>query len=69
MFTENSRQFLEDFTAGKASRAQDYLGSHLTESGAIFRVWAPNAVEVYVAGSFNNWNDKAARMSYLSGGI
>ena len=29
----------------------------------------PNAVEVYVAGSFNNWNDKAARMSYLSGGI
>lgn len=61
--------FLESFVTGQACHAESYLGSHLTEAGAVFRVWAPNAVQVFVSGSFNDWSDKAAPMSFLNGGI
>ena len=33
----------------------DYLGSHLIDDYCVFRVWAPNASDVYVTGDFNNW--------------
>ena len=31
------------------------MGSILHEQGVAFRVWAPNAEQVSVIGSFNNW--------------
>ncbi len=38
------------------------LGAHFSEEngkkGVFFAVWAPNASEVYVIGTFNNWNEK-----------
>lgn len=61
--------FLEDFYAGHAWRTGDILGSHQTESGVVFRVWAPNAVQVFVAGDFNGWDYKSAPMKQLDGGI
>jgi len=33
------------------------LGSTLTSTGVIFRVWAPNADKVFVAGDFNGFSD------------
>ncbi len=48
------------FRAGKHFRIYRKLGSHLLElegqPGAYFGVWAPNARNVSVIGSFNNWN-------------
>jgi len=35
------------------------LGSHPYETGTSFRVWAPFADAVFVAGDFNGWNDAA----------
>lgn len=61
--------FLNDFSAGRASRAGDILGSHLTKNGVVFRVWAPEALAVFVAGEFNDWDGVAAPMNCLEGGI
>ncbi len=48
------------FNQGNHYRAYEKLGAHLIsaagESGACFSVWAPNAREVSVVGSFNGWN-------------
>lgn len=69
MTRQESSSFVQSFVSGKATRAGQYLGAHLTEDGAVFRVWAPNAVEVFVSGSFNGWSEKKAPMRYLNGGI
>ena len=51
------------FRAGKHFRIYKKLGSHLVEvegqKGAYFGVWAPNARDVAVIGSFNGWNPAA----------
>ena len=43
------------FAGGAADEAHDFLGCHLDEDGATFRVWAPNAREVSVLHDANGW--------------
>ena len=54
---------IKSINNGQDSRLYDFFGSHLSEkngvSGAYFRVYAPNAKEIFVAGDFNNF-DKLA---------
>ena len=38
------------------------MGSTPDQGGVAFRVWAPNAKAVFVAGSFNEWSEDAAPM-------
>ncbi|MEM6700315.1 MAG: 1,4-alpha-glucan branching enzyme, partial [Bacteroidota bacterium] len=55
------------FGSGKHFRMYEKLGSHLTEvdgqKGVYFAVWAPNAKQVSVIGSFNDWNNKSNPLS------
>jgi 1,4-alpha-glucan branching enzyme len=44
------------------------MGCILHDQGAAFRVWAPNAEEVYVIGTFNDWDESAAPMQRESNG-
>ena len=48
------------FNEGSHYRLHDKMGAHVTESkgtaGTVFSVWAPNARNVYVIGSFNGWD-------------
>lgn len=43
------------FHEGTNYCSYEYLGSHLFDGYCVFRVWAPNALKVYVTGDFNNW--------------
>ena len=55
-----SEQDIYLFNEGRHYRAYNKLGAHLTsagdERGVCFSVWAPNAREVSVIGSFNHWD-------------
>ncbi len=56
------------FHQGTNSRAYDFLGAKLQENCCIFRTWAPNAKEVYVTGSFCNWDYFLHRATKISDG-
>ena len=58
------------FHSGIATLAHDFLGAHPLENGFVFRVWAPNAGDVYVIGEFNDWEIGANKLERVSeGGI
>ena len=58
------------FHEGTNYEAYKYLGAHLEGGYCIFRVWAPNAKEVYVTGSFNNWEKYSHKAHRITcGGI
>ena len=51
--TGNGRKTLSDFASGYL-----YFGLHRTDTRWVFREWAPNATEIYLIGSFNNWEER-----------
>ena len=62
---------LEMYLFGQATHYDIYkkLGAHPAEirkkKGILFDVWAPHAAEVYVIGTFNDWNETANPMRRL----
>jgi len=45
---------LKDFASGHL-----YFGLFRTNSGWIIREWAPNATEIYLIGTFNDWHERS----------
>ncbi len=45
------------------------LGSYVTDKGAAFRVWAPNADSVSLIGSFNDWEPDGVPMEKDESGV
>ncbi|EEI87231.1 alpha amylase, catalytic domain protein [Anaerococcus lactolyticus ATCC 51172] len=59
----NTRDYLD----GKSQDGFEFFGSHKRKSkDYIFRVLAPNAKNVYIAGDFNNW-EKSSLRKYQTG--
>ena len=62
---------LDMYLFGRATHYDIYkkLGAHPAEirkkKGILFDVWAPHAAEVYVIGTFNDWNETANPMRRL----
>jgi 1,4-alpha-glucan branching enzyme len=46
---------LADFASG-----HEYFGLHKTDSGWVFREWAPNALSIHLLGDFSNWQPNDA---------
>ena len=61
--------FIHSFENKICDNSYEFLGSFLEGNKATFRVWAPNAVEVSVAGDFNGWNASAHKMENIGAGI
>ena len=63
----------KSFLAGTETHAYRFMGCHREQRGRtpgyVFRVWAPNAKSVHVAGSFNGWDTAALPMTRTAGGI
>ena len=56
------------FNKGENARAYEYLGAHFNaDKSVVFRVWAPHAAGVSVAGDFNGWNNNANPMYRVDG--
>ncbi len=53
------------FHEGSNARAYEFLGAHAADDGVVFRVWAPNASRVAVAGDFNSWSETANPMKRI----
>ena len=51
--TQGGKTSLSDFATGYL-----YFGLHKTNTGWVFREWAPNATEIYLVGDFNKWQEK-----------
>ena len=69
MTLNNISELLRSFSTGTNYHAQKIFGAHSStgggERGFVFRVWAPGAAHVSVAGSFNGWNADANPMKFL----
>lgn len=53
---ENMKQRLQSFTEGNELHLQEILGCHHVNDEFYFKVWAPNAQQVWLVGDFNNWD-------------
>ena len=51
--TQNESMSLSDFASGHL-----YFGLHSTDSGWVFREWAPSATAIYLVGTFNDWQQR-----------
>lgn len=72
VFISEADQYL--FANGTHYDIYKKLGAHLSEEdgkkGMFFGVWAPNADQVYVIGTFNNWDEESHPMEKAGpGGI
>ena len=56
-------QTLNDF-----ANAHNYYGFHRTETGWVYREWAPSAYALYLEGEFNNWNQTSHPLKRLDNG-
>ncbi len=54
------------FHQGSSARAYEYLGARRTDTGFLFRVWAPNAEYVSVCGDFCGWDTAAWPMTRIT---
>ena len=56
-------QTLNDF-----ANAHNYYGFHRTETGWVYREWAPSAYQLYLEGDFNGWNQTSHPMKRIDNG-
>jgi len=60
---------LSEFLTGENNKIYEILGCHKTNNEYVFRVWAPNAKKVSLAGDFNDWNTESIPMKSIGYGI
>ncbi|MBF7093906.1 1,4-alpha-glucan branching protein GlgB [Streptococcus sp. HF-1907] len=67
-----NEESLYTFGTGENFHIQEYFGVHQDEENPdyyYFRVWAPNAEQVWVIGDFTNWRENALAMTKNEAGV
>ena len=63
--TKNNTISLSDFANGHI-----YFGLNKTSNGWVIREWAPNATEIFLVGSFNDWkHEDKYKLNPIDGGV
>lgn len=60
---------LRTFVTGENFHVQHFLGCHQTETGRVFRVWAPHAKRVQLIGDMTEWQKNPLDMLRLDAGV
>jgi len=63
-----NRLLSEGQTLNDFANAHNYYGFHRTETGWVYREWAPSAYQLYLTGEFNNWNQTSHPLSRTDNG-
>ena len=63
-----SRILTGDQTLNEFANAHNYYGFHRTETGWVYREWAPSAYQLYLEGEFNNCYQTSHPMARLDNG-
>ena len=53
----NLERIIEEFHQGHSLNAYEVFGAHFVDEGVRFTVYAPHAENVWVVGSFTNWDE------------
>ena len=70
MLKENTNDLGEYlFHQGTNYQSYDYLGAHRNGDTVTFRVWAPSAISVFLAGDFNRWGYDLPLQRISEGGV
>ena len=62
------RLLTEGQTLNDFANAHNYYGFHRTETGLVYREWAPSAYQLYLEGEFNDWNQTSHPMTRIDNG-
>ena len=63
-----SRILPEKQTLNEFANAHNYYGFHRTETGWVYREWAPSAYQLYLTGDFNGWNQTSHPLEFIGNG-
>ena len=63
-----NRLLSEGQTLNDFANAHNYYGFHRTETGWVYREWAPSAYQLYLTGDFNGWNQTSHPLSRTDNG-
>lgn len=67
--SDEHQRAVATFLTGENFYLQHLLGVHFKNDEYIFRVWAPNAKQVWLVGTFNNWQETLAMHKQEMSGI
>ncbi len=56
--SQKENDLLKDASLADFANGHHFFGMHRTSKGWVFREWAPNATNIFLVGSFSDWQEK-----------
>lgn len=69
LFEKKRKELVGEGSLMDFANGHEYFGFHRTESGWVYREWAPAAEKMYLTGDFNGWNIESCPMEKKDNGV